>query len=516
MTPAELTPDYDTVVVILSVLIAAFSSYVALDLAGQVHARERRAAAAWTIGGAFVMGSGVWSMHFVGMLAFELPIAIRYSLPLTLLSWVLGISVSALALGLAGRERLDGRTLTAGAMLMGAGICAMHYTGMAAIEVAPGIVWHAGWVAASVLIACATSAAALLLFLAMRRLRGARAKLAQTGAALIMGVAISGMHYTGMAAASFPAGTVCLTGGGLGGDGLLGLVVTATVLLLSIGIGVSTLDAHLHAQASGLADSLRQANDRLREANDELRRLAFVDPLTGVPNRTLLGDRLAHAVARVDRALEEPGRREPERLGLLFIDLDGFKAVNDGEGHAAGDGLLRAVAQRLQWVAREADTLARLGGDEFVLLVEGTAGLPDAVAVAERVLAALREPFDLPQRRVTLSCSIGIVLYPDHGHRDRLMGAADAAMYSAKNAGGDGYAVFEPHMQEGPGQQLDLQQALREALGTGRLRLHYQPKVDARSGAKTGASALAATSSTKLRSIFSSCGRSWRSADRLE
>jgi len=91
---------------------------------------------------------------------------------------------------------------------------------------------------------------------------------------------------------------------------------------------------------------------------------------------------------------------------------------------------------------------------------------------------------------VTLSCSIGIVLYPDHGHRDRLMGAADAAMYSAKNAGGDGYAVFEPRMQEGPGQQLDLQQALREALETGRLRLHFQPKVDALSGATTGAEAL--------------------------
>jgi diguanylate cyclase (GGDEF)-like protein len=490
MTAELLQAEYDPGVIVLSVLIAVFSSYAALDLARRVHARERRAAAAWTIGGAFVMGSGIWSMHFVGMLAFELPIDIRYSLPMTLLSWAIAVAVSALALALAARERLDGPTLAAGAGLMGAGICAMHYTGMAAIEIAPGIAWHAGWIAASVAIACAASAVALLLFFGMRRLEGARAQFVQAGAALVMGAAISGMHYSGMAAAGFPAGAVCLTRDGLGGHGLVSLVVTATVLLLSIGVLVSTLDARLQAQATGLADSLRQANDQLQEANGELRRLAFVDPLTGVPNRTLFGDRLAHAVARVDRALEEPGRREAERLGLLFIDLDGFKAVNDGEGHAAGDGLLREVAQRLQGVARGADTLARLGGDEFVLLLEGIAGAPDAVAVAERVLAVLREPFELPQRRVTLSCSIGIVLYPDHGHRDRLTGAADAAMYSAKNAGGDGYAVFEPRMQEGPAQQLDLQQALREALEAGGLRLHYQPKVDAHSGATTGAEAL--------------------------
>ena len=490
MTAELLRASYDPGGVVLSVLIAAFSSYAALDMARRVHARERRAAAAWTLGGALVMGSGVWSMHFVGMLAFELPIDIRYSAPMTLLSWVLAVAVSALALALAARDRLDARTLGAGAAVMGAGICAMHYTGMAAVEIAPGIVWHAGWIAASVAIACAASAVALLLFFGMRRLEGAQARVAQAGAALVMGAAISGMHYSGMAAAGFPAGAVCLTRSGLGGHGLVSLIVTATVLLLSIGVLISALDARLQAEASGLAASLRQANARLHEANDELRRLAFVDPLTGVPNRTLFGDRLSHAVARVDRALEEPGRRDPERLGLLFIDLDGFKAVNDGEGHAAGDVLLREVAQRLQGVAREADTLARLGGDEFVLLVESIAGAPDAVAVAERVLEALRRPFELPQRRVTLSCSIGIVLYPDHGHRDRLTGAADAAMYSAKNAGGDGYAVFEPRMQDGPAEQLDLQQALREALEADGLRLHYQPKVDARSGATTGAEAL--------------------------
>jgi diguanylate cyclase (GGDEF)-like protein len=437
-----------------------------------------------------VMGSGIWSMHFVGMLAFSLPIALGYSLPMTLLSWLAAVSVSALALQLAARERLTPRGLVAGALVMGAGICAMHYLGMAALEMAPGIVWHWGWVAASVLIACAASAGALLIAAAMRRLSGVRAQAAQALAALAMGAAISGMHYSGMAAAGFPADAVCLSREGLGGQGVGTLIALATVLLLGIAIFTSTLDARMQARADALAASLREANDRLQDANAELRRIAFADPLTGVPNRALFHDRLAHAAARVDRATEAGGSRDRARLGLLYIDLDGFKAVNDSDGHGVGDAILREVGQRLKRIARESDTLARLGGDEFVLLMEAVSGPGDAQSAAERVLATLREPFELPHRRVTLSCSIGIGIYPDHGPPERLMVSADAAMYQVKRAGGDGCALFEPGMQQDSGEQLDLQQELRGALDRGELRLHYQPKVDARSGRLAGAEAL--------------------------
>ena len=151
---------------------------------------------------------------------------------------------------------------------------------------------------------------------------------------------------------------------------------------------------------------------------------------------------------------------------------------------------MKQVAQRLVAITRESDTLARIGGDEFVLLLEEISGRPQAATLAGRVLAAMAEPFDLPGRRVTLSCSIGLAMYPEHGPCELLVASADAAMYAAKRAGGNAFTFFEPSMREGAAEQLELQQALREAAEGGQLQLHYQPKVDARSGRVRGAEAL--------------------------
>ena len=292
--------------VALSVLIAAFASFVALDLARRVRTRDRFSAAVWMVGGALVMGTGIWSMHFVGMLAFSLPIPIGYDPLTTFVSWVAAVAVSALALYIAARERLSCPLLLAGALTMGGGICAMHYTGMAAQEMAPGIIWNRWLVAASAAIACVASAAALLIFFGLRRLRGVRVRIAQAGAAVVMGVAISGMHYTAMAAAGFPVGSVCLSNAGIGGQSMGTMVVLATALLLSITLFTSVLDARMQTKTRHLAKSLQESNLNLQTANAELKNLAFLDPLTGVPNRALFEDRLSHAAVRVDRARHGP------------------------------------------------------------------------------------------------------------------------------------------------------------------------------------------------------------------
>jgi diguanylate cyclase (GGDEF)-like protein len=480
----QLLPStYDLKLVLLSLLLAAFASYVALDLAARVRTQDSFSRSVWMVGGSLVMGTGIWAMHFVGMLAFSLPVALGYDPLITLASWVASVAVSALALHIAGRHSLSPAALIGGAAAMGGGICAMHYIGMGALQMAPGIVWNGWLVAASALVACAASAAALRIFFGMRGLQGARKHASQAGAALLMGAAISGMHYTGMAGAGFPVGTVCLSADGLGGHNLGALVVLATVGLLSITLFTSVLDARLQTRSQGLAQSLQAANE-------ELRRLAFRDPLTGLPNRTLLEDRLEHAMARIDRARELPDRPGRPKLGLLFIDLDGFKPVNDCYGHAAGDGVLRQVTRRLQVIAREADTLARVGGDEFVLLVDDVSTVSDAVLLASRILAAMRLPFELAQRKVTLSCSIGVAIHPDHAAHGKLMACADAAMYSAKRAGGSTFAIFESRMQQGFSAQMDLLQALRDALELGQLHLHYQPKVNAVTGRMCGVEAL--------------------------
>ena len=209
----------------------------------------------------------------------------------------------------------------------------------------------------------------------------------------------------------------------------------------------------------------------------------LTDPLTGVPNRMLLDDRLNHAVNRADRANE--GRRAGQiqaRLALLFVDLDGFAAVNDSFGHGTGDRVLQHMAQRLRGCLRDADSVSRVGADQFVLLLEDMAGEADALAVAQRVLAAVGQPVDLGERPLTLSCSIGIVIYPDHGRRDRLLSHAEAAMHQAKRAGGGGWALFDQGMGADVRAQIELQEDLRAALQRSELLLHYQPKVDASNG----------------------------------
>jgi diguanylate cyclase (GGDEF)-like protein len=486
---AYLPSSYDPWVVVASLLIASFASYVALDLAERVRSTDRRVALCWWIGGSIAMGTGIWCMHFVGMLAFSLPIALGYTWILTLASWCAGVAVSAVALFIASRGSLTWGRLACGALVMGAGICAMHYTGMAALDMAPGIVWDAALVAASALIAVAASAAALLIFFWLRKVHPNRSRPYQVTAALVMGIAICGMHYTGMAAASFPADAVCLSADALAGNSLGALLALSSLGLLTLTLCTSALDARLQYTSAHLAGSLRAANAELQSANEELRQRAFLDALTGLPNRLLFEDRLTHALQRCERS----GERIPERgdkLAVLFVDLDGFKAVNDSLGHIAGDRVLQEAALRLRVAARESDTVARIGGDEFLVLMEDVASPAECVTLARRVVEVLARPFEIAGRQVQMSGSVGIVVYPDQGQKDKLIAHADAAMYAAKRAGRNTYALFESHMDAGALEQLSLQTDLRRAIEQGELQLHYQPKVDSRHGQIRGVEAL--------------------------
>ena len=236
--------------------------------------------------------------------------------------------------------------------------------------------------------------------------------------------------------------------------------------------------------------ALTKANLQLESANEELRRRAFIDPLTGLPNRMLFEDRLLHAMQRYDRDDDSRARREPRKVAVLFVDLDGFKPINDMLGHAVGDEVLKEAARRLRTTTRDSDTVARIGGDEFVLLAEDVSDVADCASLANRVIQVLAQPLEIQGHQVTLSGSVGVALYPEHGDRLKLVQNADAAMYTAKRAGGNTYALFESRMNEGLQDQLSLQQDLRHALERGELQLHYQPKVDARLGRLQGVEAL--------------------------
>jgi len=482
--------SYDPWVVAASLLIATLAGYVAIDVAKRVRTPERGIAMTWLSGGSIVLGTGIWSMHFIGMLAFSLPIALGYTKFLTLLSWVAAVGVSAVALFAAGSGSMNAPRLAVSALAMGAGICAMHYIGMAALDMSPGIVWNWALVAASVVIAVVSSAVALLFLDGVRRMRGRRASWSHRGAALIIGLAITGMHYTGMAAAGFPEGAICLSADSLRAESLGTLVACASFVVLAMTLVISALDGRLRGTTKRLTGSLEEANARLQSANEELQRRAFLDPLTGLPNRLLFEDRLMHAVHLSERAEERIAGRKQEKLAVLFIDLDGFKPVNDSFGHAAGDLVLKEAAARLGAIARDSDTVARVGGDEFVLLMEDLGSVADGLTLAGRIVEALATPYAVANHVVEISGSVGIAIYPDHGHRDKLVAHADAAMYEAKRLGGGSFALFEPRMDGGANEQLSLQADLRHAIERGQLQLHYQPKVDGTRGQIHGVEAL--------------------------
>ncbi|MBI6633807.1 EAL domain-containing protein [Pseudomonas paralactis] len=470
-----LIGSYSTSLVVISLCVAMLASYTALDMAGRIATAKGRAVYLWIAGGAGAMGVGIWSMHFIGMLALRLPFALGFDLGITALSLLIAVLSSGFALWLVSQPRLPAWQLAFGALVMGAGIASMHYTGMAAMRMTPGIDYDPTLFGASLLIAVVASGAALWIAFNLRR-NTPYVRLARGGAAVVMGVAIVGMHYTGMAAAQFADDSFCgaaLTG--LSGKGLDNLVLVTSLAVLAIALLTSLLDARLEARTAVLADSLTLANQ-------ELTHLALHDMLTGLPNRTLLADRIQQGI----QAVYEQGGC----FALMFIDLDGFKPVNDAFGHHMGDQLLREVGLRLREDLRSQDTLARIGGDEFVLLVQLTQP-DDAMGLAERQVGLISRAFTVAEHELKISASIGIAMFPGNGNNPQeLLMNADAAMYHAKGMGKNGYSFFDASMNTNARKQLQLLQDLRNALEHGEFRLYYQPKFDAVSGIAVGAEAL--------------------------
>jgi len=252
-------------------------------------------------------------------------------------------------------------------------------------------------------------------------------------------------------------------------------------LVLLVGL---TLSGLLFGFVRVLARGRSRALHLVARKTDELQYQALHDSLTGLPNRALILDRVDHALAR--------SRRQSTHIAAMFLDLDGFKRVNDTFGHAVGDELLRAVSARLTGLLRASDTVGRLGGDEFVILVEGDSLDAGPEVIADRIREVLAAPFTLGESKeltVETHASIGIAMGLRPG-AEELLRDADVALYEAKDAGKDCFVLFAPEMETVIQQRIELENDLREAVGTDQFHLVYQPTFNLASKAITGVEAL--------------------------
>jgi len=229
--------------------------------------------------------------------------------------------------------------------------------------------------------------------------------------------------------------------------------------------------------------SLAMAASDRRKAQHRLREMATLDGLTRLPNRNAFHEFITQSI--------KSAQREGSRLGLLFVDLDRFKAVNDSLGHHAGDVVLQEMSQRLLDSLRDGDWVARLAGDEFTVIVHDLESLETLRGIANRVRKSLIQPMVLDKTEITLTCSIGIAIYPDDAEdSERLLQSADAAMYEAKKEGRNRYAFFTPELRERAVRRLSLDNELRRAVDDQEFILHYQPIVRSDTGAMVGVEAL--------------------------
>jgi diguanylate cyclase (GGDEF)-like protein len=221
----------------------------------------------------------------------------------------------------------------------------------------------------------------------------------------------------------------------------------------------------------------------MKTKEKQIEYMAYHDPLTGLPNRTLLKDRLEHAITRA--------RRDTKMLQLIFIDLDNFKDVNDSAGHAQGDELLKEAAERLDNVTRASDTVARLGGDEFIIMVTDVDDMMEIIGLVKRIQEAFAAPFDIDGKLFHITCSIGISVFPGDGEdADTLVRHADLAMYHSKDKGRNKYYLFEEKMAKKINQRIEMEMAMRTAIENDEFQVYFQPQVNIRTLKPVGLEAL--------------------------
>lgn len=431
----------------LAVSVCVLGSFIATRLFGRVSRTIGHHRILWMFLSSLVAGSVVWTTHFLAMLGYSPGIEHAYEPMGTLVSLLLAMGFAFSGQAIAAGTRGPG--IEIGGALFGLGIAVMHFTGMMAFRVAGTVTFDPTLAVASVIFGCFFGA------LTFNRLARPVTRFCKYGSSVALILGIATMHFTAMGSVIVtPNSTVAVPEGMVSSSMLVVAVVTVIVLIL------------MTAVSSYLIDLQRD-----EESVQTLRRMALHDAVTGLPNRPHLAGRL--------QALISDASKGSQTIAIAAIDLDRFKDVNDVHGHAAGDAVLREVAERLSENLPSNAFVARVGGDEFVAVCDAIYSREEAKQFAEHIYDEINKPIPHEGRILTVGASIGVSLFPQDGLvPDALTGRADLAMYRAKQSASDKVCFYEASMDESNREKSALALELRHAVERGELELHYQPQVD--------------------------------------
>ncbi|AZE77183.1 putative bifunctional diguanylate cyclase/phosphodiesterase [Pseudomonas synxantha] len=469
-----LNCSHNPFLVLLAYLVACAAGFGTLDMAERVgHVEDPTARRHWCWLGAGCLAGGIWSTHFISMLAFQAPVAIHYELLTTFASLLIALIAALFAMQTLSHAHLRRHQYLLASVWMGLGIALMHYVGMAAMRSQAQVYVESRLFMASVAIAIGASLAALLLSSYLRNGAGVFHQLLKYAASLVLGAGILSMHFTGMAAMqmlvlndadlSLPADNNPIQ---------LGLSV-AVIALLVIGSSISAALADKKLQHK--EHDLRRVNALLSEldqARASLQQVAHFDALTNLLNRRGFNQIFAEKIVEKTR--------NKGMMAVIFLDIDHFKRINDSLGHDAGDQLLTVLAGHIKSSVRShEDVVARFGGDEFCILIN-IHHRDEARHMALRIMQKMKEPIELAGRRMVMTTSIGISLFPDDGQTcEELLKTADLALYQSKDAGRNSLHFFSSNLKTRAFLELQLEEELRAALrARSGLVLFYQPILD--------------------------------------
>jgi len=407
-----------------------------------------------------VAGGTVWTTHFAAVLGYKIPVERAFAPELTFLSLALAIALSLFGFLIVARGKL-GPMVEIGGAVFGLGIAAMHYCGMNAFQVPGVVVWDRGLVLWSVALGVTFGA------IAANRIARPVTRFCRYGGTAAMILAIVTTHFVGMAAMTVvPMSGIAIPPQALSDGFMIGGVLTAILLIMTMAGSAYTIEL-----------------SAAREASDSYQHLAMHDPLTGLPNRHRLAQRLGD--------LFTDDRNNTARVAVLVIDLDRFKDVNDVHGHGAGDAVLRAIASRLSAAMGPQELVARTGGDEFVAVKSDVFARGDAVKFARRLSDLILAPVVWQHQKLSVGCSIGVAMFPEHGNAAELITSrADLAMYRAKTLGRGKICTYEPDMDEASRSRAALAIDLKRAVAENQFELHYQVQNDTQTGDIVGFEAL--------------------------